>query len=575
MHAADSVAINRLQVKGDKRSSQALVRELEQSSWPLPLPAHLQHAWVLVREITVTGRARDLRQHTAKQLDGELQSAVRALRGNVGNANAIWFASLPELIAFLLTDLALGKTTQWYWSRWAYLLRYTKQEAIARLLCEHCEYLPAIFHQLQTQQQLGKVWAHLSDGSAKTIARELLATWHLPALHTWKTEAEKFRGDYESVHQGVLAQPTTYAAWKPLVRDLAPDDGRLALAVIIYGLTYTPLWLHQQPAVLAQAFISLSSQAQAPAPTVPTTGPQAEFFLVENQSRATQDFLSDKPSAEKFIYPASNNVAATEISATSVNTSNTAAPHNQSPHPSAVKSKAKLFESLDASQTYLSESLPKATNQYLAGPVHAGASCDTIDEPQHFSIEQGAFGTYEFTTQCGGFFYLLNPLHRLLTAERLAEQHHGSAWIWLLGLYRIFAQHFSALDGLMDAPLFRFMLQQLQPEATPNELQQLSLQVMAAPPDTFSEALFFDLHRHFCDKTFWCELQSSPGFFATPARVLATPSHWDIYFPLDAVRLDLRLCAWDTNPGWLPWLGRVVNMHYVEQAAPPVPGVNV
>ena len=103
MHAADSVAINRLQVKGDKRSSQALVRELEQSSWPLlPLPAHLQHAWVLVREITVTGRARDLRQHTAKQLDGELQSAVRALRGNVGNANAIWFASLPELIAFLI-----------------------------------------------------------------------------------------------------------------------------------------------------------------------------------------------------------------------------------------------------------------------------------------------------------------------------------------------------------------------------------------------------------------------------------------------------------------------------------------
>lgn len=574
MHAADSVAINRLQVKGDKRTSQALVRELEQASWPLPLPAHLQHAWVLVREITVTGRARDLRQHTAKQLDGELQSAVRALRGDVGNANAIWFASLPELIAFLLMDLVLGKTTQWYWSRWAYLLRYTKQEAIARLLCEHCEYLPAIFHQLQTQQQLGKVWAHLSDGSAKTIARELLAAWHLPALHTWKTEAEKFHGDYESVHQGLQAQPTTYAAWKPLVQGLAPDDGRLALAVIIYGLTYTPLWLRQQPAALAQALLSLSSQAKAPPQTAPTISPQAEFFLVENQSRASQDFPPGISFEKKSTAPASNNVAATEISATSVNTSNTAAPHNQSLHPNAVTSEARAFESLGPHEKYLPETLNTITNQYPASPGHPDIFHANAVEPQHFSIEQGAFGTYEFTTQCGGFFYLLNPLHRLLTAERLAEQHHGSAWIWLLGLYRIFAKHFSALDGLMDAPLLRFMLQQLQPEATPNELQQLSLQVMAAPPDKFAEALFADLHQHFCDKTFWCELQSSPGFFATPARVIATPSHWDIYFPLDAVRLDLRLCAWDINPGWLPWLGRVVNMHYVEQPAPPVPGVN-
>ena len=124
MHTAESVAISRLQVKGDKRTSQALVRDLEQTSWPLPLPAHLQHAWVLVRAIQVTGKARELRRHTAKQLDGELQSAVRAIHGNAAAANAIWFASLPELVAFLSIELALGKTSQWYWSRWAYLLRY-------------------------------------------------------------------------------------------------------------------------------------------------------------------------------------------------------------------------------------------------------------------------------------------------------------------------------------------------------------------------------------------------------------------------------------------------------------------
>jgi hypothetical protein len=78
--------------------------------------------------------------------------------------------------------------------------------------------------------------------------------------------------------------------------------------------------------------------------------------------------------------------------------------------------------------------------------------------------------------------------------------------------------------------------------------------------------LFADLRAQFQQTDFWCELAGSPGFFATPARVIATASHWDIYFPLQSVRLGLRLVAWDINPGWLPWLGRVVSLHYVEQS---------
>jgi hypothetical protein len=256
MLAADSVAINRLQVKGDKRTSQALVRELEQTSWPMPLPAHLQQAWILVRELQVKGKARDLRQQTAQHLDSELQTAVRAIHGNPTAANAIWFASLPELIAFLVVDLALGKATQWYWYRWSYLLSYPKHEAIARLLCEHCEHLPAVIMQLQSRQQLHLVWRQLSDGSAKTIARELLRVWSLPGINAWEPDAD-VRDEVEIIRQALQTQTVLLSYWRPLLRGLVVQDGRVLLAAVLHGLIYAPLWLQQQPTALVQSFAAV------------------------------------------------------------------------------------------------------------------------------------------------------------------------------------------------------------------------------------------------------------------------------------------------------------------------------
>jgi hypothetical protein len=31
---------------------------------------------------------------------------------------------------------------------------------------------------------------------------------------------------------------------------------------------------------------------------------------------------------------------------------------------------------------------------------------------------------------------------------------------------------------------------------------------------------------------------------------------------MNAIRLPVRLAGLDINPGWLPWLGRVVSFHY-------------
>lgn len=47
-----------------------------------------------------------------------------------------------------------------------------------------------------------------------------------------------------------------------------------------------------------------------------------------------------------------------------------------------------------------------------------------------------------------------------------------------------------------------------------------------------------------------------------PARLQATSTHLDLTFDLD--RCDVRLRRWglDLDPGWVPWLGRVLTFHY-------------
>jgi hypothetical protein len=47
-----------------------------------------------------------------------------------------------------------------------------------------------------------------------------------------------------------------------------------------------------------------------------------------------------------------------------------------------------------------------------------------------------------------------------------------------------------------------------------------------------------------------------------PGRLLIEPGWTDLILPLEAVDLDIRRAGLDIDPGWLPWLGRVVRYRY-------------
>jgi hypothetical protein len=53
-----------------------------------------------------------------------------------------------------------------------------------------------------------------------------------------------------------------------------------------------------------------------------------------------------------------------------------------------------------------------------------------------------------------------------------------------------------------------------------------------------------------------------------PALVHATRSHIDLCFDARWVELDVRRTGLDLDPGWVPWLGRVVSFHYDYEGRP-------
>jgi len=63
----------------------------------------------------------------------------------------------------------------------------------------------------------------------------------------------------------------------------------------------------------------------------------------------------------------------------------------------------------------------------------------------------------------------------------------------------------------------------------------------------------------------WCRTEARLGLASLirrPARLAATKTHLELFFPLSQVDLRIRRAGLDIDPGWVPWLGRVIYFHY-------------
>jgi hypothetical protein len=60
----------------------------------------------------------------------------------------------------------------------------------------------------------------------------------------------------------------------------------------------------------------------------------------------------------------------------------------------------------------------------------------------------------------------------------------------------------------------------------------------------------------------WQARMGLRALVARPGQIAATRTHIDIVLPLDRLDIRVRRAGLDADPGWVPWLGRVVTFHY-------------
>lgn len=196
--------------------------------------------------------------------------------------------------------------------------------------------------------------------------------------------------------------------------------------------------------------------------------------------------------------------------------------------------------------------------------MHEGRARRGQEADPHLSVSATdgiapkAHADLDWETGEGGLFYLINFLARpeaqaLLRAGSPARSDAGSGgpsdngWAWLadLGL---------RLGLAPEGSLARFLAERLGHSLGPDCPRPLAdLPAVPAGP-----ALMDLGQRLYGGAGVWM-----PTLLHVPARTRHTPTHLDIDYPLGAVRVEVRCVALDINPGWVPWLGRVVTFRYL------------
>jgi hypothetical protein len=142
----------------------------------------------------------------------------------------------------------------------------------------------------------------------------------------------------------------------------------------------------------------------------------------------------------------------------------------------------------------------------------------------------------EIATEWGGVLFLINTLQRLEIEVRLTEAGPDAPSGW-----RVLLDLALALGLPEDEPIARFLAAQDLETIVPPAL-------LTSPVDEI--------------ETLYRPDGPWPLPLRQPGRLWATETHLDLDLTTIEVDVELRLAGLDLDPGWVPWLGRVVTFHY-------------
>lgn len=518
-------------------------------------PALVRARWpdgeavLVVRRITVGGTGTELAARAAAHAGQLADRAADPWARAADGAEVVRFRDLLDYRACLARDLLAGTAAgRWLWRHRAALLARPTAAALAELLGEDALALPALLGHPALRESLPALWCHLDAAAARSLLHAIATAtgWHgviADALGSRTAapaggDAELVRESEPPIRRGPGDERRREAPAPRLPAEPATTRADSARPVAPSGAAARGKLPANDPRIVLEAVLDVWRSAPAL-----LAGPRARDIL-----RTKAEAIAGIGGGQGPGTPAAREAGAARPRAAGRDLSAAAQPQDDGLRSTPSRSTASERSTRRAAAGGLSP--PRATDAEDERPAPApragapgelsGRTASTLETTQ---------AEVDFHTGCGGLFFLLNVLNlpglRVWRAT-LHEAHAG---------WRELARLALRLDLVPDAPLAGFLIEactldgELDPLARLGSLATLSSRADPAPVD---QAVL----RHVGDAALRA-LRT-----ARAARVRADPSHVDVHLRLAEVDLELRRGGLDLDPGWLPWLGRVVRFHY-------------
>lgn len=516
----NAIHIKRLDFKGRKTQQRRVIADLEDVAWP----AMPERAFLFIKRLQAHKPAGQLAQSLAEQAVAYQGAAVQGWQYHADSAHAVYFSDYAELLACLTRDI-LHKNRCWYWQQWDYLFAQPVETALINCWHQHQNLIPSIVEQLAQHQQLGWFCRQLSSNLARQLCFVVC-----PQLDVSYAEHPA------SPTKIVMPIPQHWLTpWQPVFKDTALDLAVMQLAALIVLKQWQPLKLLQDDGL--QTFDAVLAGIRAIA-----AGKNQSNMIDDQHQHPTQAkqtakhrdiFRFDDSEIPVLKNPANEQVLAGQTEGTI---------------PDFIQDKPKpTAEILETDQINHDQQTLISTDQY----INAHQVENRITRPVRQSIPKSnsaqpiVNSTYRILSGQGGVFYLLNFLNLPKVQDSLLShpisQQYSSAWGWLWQL--VITLGWQPEPALVH--LFAFF-------CGFDDDQQLS-QLPALPQ--MDDLLCWGRQRY-------GEQLFNQALFSVESMIEIDTGHVEVFYAANAIRLDVRRVGLDIDPGWLPWLGKVVKFHY-------------
>ena len=241
--------------------------------------------------------------------------------------------------------------------------------------------------------------------------------------------------------------------------------------------------------------------------------------------------------------------------------------------PSDLRSRwlAAMLLAVERPTRLLDTALPDlaASTARLAG--RSAASCPSLhartDAPGR-EPARSALATADVTVPSStGSVPRVDASHGLATWPAVAR-HSEHAGVWLLvplltmlGVEPVLRANTGLIERDWALRLLRLLVRRLG--ATPDDAATVALDhvpALATPDDRALTAGWLRRMRAWCVHHADLPLRR---IVCRHGRVTTTPTHVDVIFDHRQADVRIRTAGLDLDPGWVPWLGRVVHFHYL------------